>query len=269
MSSAAASAPAPWRAEFLSHLARLESPLCALSTVRPATGPSSLATPRVRTVVFRGMWGSLAENPKNPAPRNPPVFESDHLTITTDARMDKAGEIAPSLLSLEEGDAPSDTPGTDGGGAYEAVFWVPDVMTQWRLSGKAYLLGPDVESDDPRAVRVREAVSRGVRTVGEGTFSWEREVTAHFGNLSPGMRGTFRNPPPGRPVGEGAGGEGLGLGQTVEDLHDEIARKNFRVVVLVPDDVDKVDLSDPERATRWRFRYVGDDDGWDTTELWP
>ncbi|KAL2114770.1 hypothetical protein VUR80DRAFT_80 [Thermomyces stellatus] len=259
-SSARTACAAPWRAEFLSHVSQMDSPLCVLSTIRACSPP----VPRARTVVFRGMWCTLTPNPRNPAPQNPPVFESDHLTLTTDARMDKAREIAPSLKG-------GDVPGTDGGGCFEAVFWAPKVMTQWRFRGKAYLLGPDVESEDSHAVNVRRALLRGMRRVGEGDFSWEREVTAHFGNLSPLMRGSFRNPSPGRPIADGTGEEGLGLGQRVEDLHDEIARRNFRVVVLVPEEVDKVDLSDAEKGRRWQFRDIGGPEGsaWEGVEVWP
>jgi len=212
------------------------------------------------------MWGTLPENENNPAERNPRIYESDFLSLTTDARMDKAQEI-----SLEGEEGPDGTRGTGGGGPFEAVFWIPDAMTQWRFSGKAYLLAPDVESDGEASVRVRETLLERMRRVGDGSFSWEREITGHFGNMSPLMRGSFRNPQPGRPVAEGTGGEGLGLGQKVEDLGDEIARKNFRVVVLVPDEVDRVDLSELGKARRWRYRYLGKDADptWETTEVWP
>lgn len=258
-SSTQTAGPAPWRAEFLSHVAHMDSPIFVLSTIRASSTPA----PRARTVVFRGMWCSITPNPHNPAPRNPPAFESDLLTLTTDARMDKAREIVPSLA---DGD-----PGTGGGGAFEGVFWAPGAMTQWRFSGKAYLLGPDVESETPHAVSVRETLSGGMRRVGEGDFSWEREVTAHFGNLSPLMRGSFRNPPSGRPVADGTGGEGLGLGQRVEDLHDKVARSNFRVVVLVPEEVGKVDLNDAEKGKGWRFRDTGGSrqSAWESVEVWP
>lgn len=255
---ATSSSAAPWRADFLSHISKTEGPLLTLSTIRPTSPPS----PRARTVVFRGMWCALPPNPRNPAPLNPPVFESDFLTLTTDARMDKAREIAPAPTSPAEGPV-----GTDGGGRFEAVFWGSEASTQWRFSGRAYLLGPDVESGDPPAERVREVLSRGMRRVAEGEFSWGKEVTAHFGNLSPAMRGTFRNPPPGVAVVE-RGGEGLEVGQRVEDLQDGLARRNFRVVVLVPEEVDKVDV---ETARRWRFRDVGGmgESVWETTEVWP
>ncbi|PKS09232.1 hypothetical protein jhhlp_003846 [Lomentospora prolificans] len=268
-------AVAPWRADFLSHLTQLGLPTCVLSTVRATSTSTETSSslpfaattswvPRARTAVFRGMWAALPENENNPAERNPLVYESDMLSMTTDARMDKAQEIAPD-------DCLDGARGTGGGGPFEAVFWIPDAMTQWRFSGKAYLLGQDVDSDGPAAVRVRETLLERMRKVGDGAFSWSREITGHFGNMSPLMRGSFKNPPPGRPVAEGTGGEGLGLGQRVEDLGDEIARRNFRVVVLVPDEVDRVDLSESDKAKRWRYRYVGEESDltWETTEVWP
>ena len=62
------------------------------------------------------------------------------------------------------------------------------------------------------------------------------------------------------------------LPSKAEDLHDPVARKNFRLVVIVPDSVEQTDLSDPEKARR--FRYTFDDSsranaGWRTEELWP
>jgi hypothetical protein len=274
---------APWRAEFLSHLKHLGLPTCVLSTVHAAPndhgGDGSISwVPRARTVVFRGMWGSLPDNPDNPAQRNPPVFESDLLALTTDARMEKAGEIVGfgDWERVRDGGQSGTGTGTGtdtaGGAPFETVFWISGAMTQWRFSGRAYLLGQDVESDAPAVAQVRETLARRMRRIGEGEFGWEREITAHFGNMSPLMRGTFRNPPPGRPVDSGSGGEGLGLGQRVEDLQDEGARRHFRVVVLLPEEVDKVDLGDPERARRWRYRYVESAEGggvWETTEVWP
>jgi hypothetical protein len=79
------------------------------------------------------------------------------------------------------------------------------------------------------------------------------------------MRGSFRNPPPGTPITE-TPGEGLRLGQTVDDLEDEISRRNFRVLVIVPEEVDRVDLSDPEKGRRWNYKLEAE---WKETELWP
>lgn len=101
--------------------------------------------------------------------------------------------------------------------------------------------------------------------IAEGEWSFAREITAQFGNLSPGMRGSFKNPPPGTPKKPEDGDDQLG--QEVTDLEDKAARANFRVVVIVPDEVDQTDLSDPKAPRRWIYRRAGD--GWEKTEIWP
>lgn len=190
--------------------------------------------PRARYVVYRGMWGELPENKQNSAPRNKRVYESDLLTITTDVRMEKVPEIFGS--SQGHGDV-SQSQGSGGGGPVEAVFWAKGALTQWRIKGEAFIVARDIEGggDESSGVRtVKSEIGGRMRVVdedGRDGWSWNRELTAHFGNLGPGMRGSFRNPVPGTPVGSKPG-EGLGLGQKVEDLEDEIARGNFRVVII-------------------------------------
>ena len=115
---------------------------------------------------------------------------------------------------------------------------------------------------------------------GEG-WSFEREITGHFGNLSPLMRGSFRGPARGTPVAaEGSRGEGEELGQRVEDLADGRARRNFRVVVIVPEEVDQVDLSSELGPRRWLYVYRGPGGEsqlaggevigeWEKVEVWP
>ena len=72
----------------------------------------------------------------------------------------------------------------------------------------------------------------------------------------------------------------LKLGQKVNDLHDPIGRKNFRVVIIRPDEVEQVDLTDPAEARRWKWTFTGDegagkaggkpvDEEWKMEELWP
>ncbi|KAJ6444294.1 O-methyltransferase gsfC [Purpureocillium lavendulum] len=270
MGSPVVPADPPWRATFLSHVQRMASPTFVLGTLHQPGDPAA-ATPRVRTVVFRGMWAALDVNPKNPAARNPDTFTSHLPTFTTDARMDKVPE-------LQEGAAAAaKAGGSVSGAAVEGVFWVEETRTQWRVRGRAYVLGPDVDGD--AAAPVRAALEPHMRRVdggASGPWSWSREVTAHFGNLGPLMRGSFRNPPPGTPRSRApAPDSGLGLGQRVDDVDDEVARRNFRVVVIVPDEVDRVDLSDPENGRRWNYRLEGDEEGgsgpaqWKVTELWP
>lgn len=84
--------------------------------------------------------------------------------------------------------------------------------------------------------------------------------------------GSFKNPPPGQSVKEPFDDKNLQLGSKTDDLHDAVARKNFRLVVIVPDSVEQTDLSDPAKSRR--FLYTFDEStranaGWRTEELWP
>ena len=151
--------------------------------------------PRARTCVFRGMWAELPENKHNKAPRNEPIYQSDLLTFTTDVRMDKIPQIIESSKNHEE------VSGSGGGGPIEAVFWVKDVMTQWRFRGRAYVVGPDIEHTESKGTSgvatVKREIGERMRVVkeeGKDSWSWTTELTAHFGNLSPGMRGRYVNP---------------------------------------------------------------------------
>jgi pyridoxamine 5'-phosphate oxidase len=261
---------APWRSLFLSHISKMDSPEFVFSTLRPSEDENSPMpyVPRARYCVYRGMWAEPPRNKYNDAPQNELVYESDLLTLTTDARMEKVSEIFASSGETRHEGAQS-----GGGGPVEAVFYVRETMTQWRFKGKVYIVGPDIESSSPGALMVKRKVEERMRLLrkeGLGDWSWAKEVTAHFGNLSPGMRGSFKNPIPGSPVSVAPSDPGLRLGQKVTDLHDKIARDHFRVVLIVPDEVDQVDLSDSERARRWQFQFTFDGLGsWKEEEVWP
>lgn len=258
---------APWRALFLSQVGKMKPPIFVLSNLHhadsSAASSSPSITPRARIVVFRGMWASLEAHPENPAKLNPDIFKTHLPVFTTDIRMEKTRDLL---------QADSISPGGDpgGGGPVEAVFWAAEARTQWRLRGRAYLVGPDIETEAGNSVREAVAPYMQPKGPGQETWSWLRELGAHFGNLSPSMRGTFRNPPPGTPRSQKPA-QGLGLGQAVSDVEDELARSNFRVVIIVPDEVDQVDYSNPEQARRWVYNRVGadHDSSWHATELWP
>lgn len=88
--------------------------------------------------------------------------------------------------------------GSGGGGPVEAVWWIKDTMTQWRMKGEAFVVGEDIEGDSTQAkessgVRtVKSELGSRMRVVDEGKqgdWSWNKELTGHFGNMSPGMRG--------------------------------------------------------------------------------
>jgi pyridoxamine 5'-phosphate oxidase len=183
--------PAPWRSQFLSHISKLESPTFSLSTValsEPESYTHGRPVPRVRTCVYRGMWTNPVTSDKNKAEPNPAAYESDCLMFTTDARMDKAADI----LQVKSGEQ---TKHTGGGGCVEAVFWVKDVMMQWRVRGDAWILGPDVETLADEAKKAKEAVRETMRVVDAEKakdWSWGREVTYIFGAQSPMIRGKFK-----------------------------------------------------------------------------
>lgn len=81
--------------------------------------------------------------------------------------------------------------------------------------------------------------------------------------------GSFKNPPPGKPKDAPYDKDSLQLGTKVEDLHDETARKNFRVVIIRPDSVEQTDISDPEKAHRRIYTYQPENNDWETVETWP
>ncbi|KAI1074980.1 pyridoxamine 5'-phosphate oxidase-domain-containing protein [Whalleya microplaca] len=284
--------PAPWRDLFLEHIQTMPTPEFVLSTARQVPPPSSPSAssgpthaPRCRTCVFRGLFARLPVNPKNEAELNPAVYDSDLPTFTTDRRMDKMAELWESSGEDGAGAGKGRYDGSGGGAPVEAVWWAAEPKVQWRVRGRAYVLAPDVEAsaEGRRVVSVlRSRMRAGSESSGEESqWSFAREITAHFGNLSPAMRGSFRNPPPGTPVAVSVDDPRLALGQKVTDLQDGIARGNFRLVVIVPEEVDRCDLSDPERARRWLYTFVGDGrseprapggeivDEWEKCEVWP
>lgn len=88
--------------------------------------------------------------------------------------------------------------------------------------------------------------------------------------------GSFKNPPPGQPRSQSPSDPDLQLGQKVTDLHDPVARANFRVVVIQAEEVERLDLSNPEDIRRWRWTLVGQSNTegqsgghWAECELWP
>lgn len=263
----------------------MDSPEFVLSSLHPSEDSNSPTpyVPRARYCIYRGMWAELPENKYNEAPKNDRVYESDLPTFTTDVRMSKVPEI---FASSQDHGGVAQSQESGGGGPVEAVFWVKDVMTQWRFRGEAYIIGQDIESEGSGSSGVRVVKHkigermRAVKEEGKHGWSWDKEVTAHFGNLSPGMRGSFKNPVPGSPVSIPPADKALALGQHVTDLHDEVARRNFRVCIIKPDEVEQVDLSVPDKARRWKYTYVGPNGGhagqrgdevgeWKKEELWP
>ncbi|KAL6710287.1 hypothetical protein ACN47E_009233 [Coniothyrium glycines] len=273
---ASALPPAPWKQLFDEHLSKTKSPEFVLGTLAAAPkGSPTPFVPRVRYCIFRGFWAELPENKHNGAERNPRVYASDCPTFTTDVRMEKVGQIF--ATSAGHADGPEQVQGSGGGGPVEAVYWISETGTQWRIKGRAFVISDDIEGDEESSgVRtVKSEVGKRMRVLEqgkEGDWSWQKELTGFFGNQSPGIKGSFKNPPPGQPVDQPYDEENLKLGSKAEDLHDPIARKNFRLVVIVPDTVEQTDLSDPAKGRRYRYTFdesARANAGWRTEELWP
>lgn len=266
--------PARWRAEFLSHISKMPSPELVFSTIHCYSADNrKSAMPRARFCIYRGMWGELPVHRHNPAELNESVYQSELLTITTDVRMGKILEIFDSGSGNERVDM------SGGGGPVEAVFWIKETATQWRFSGEAFIVGNDIDDESSNGAKlVKKLIGERMRVVnadGEEKWSWSRELTAHFGNLSPRMRGSFKNPPPGVPVSTAFDDSELKLGQSIDDLNDEVARKHFRVIIIKPEKVEKLDLNSPsEMQRRWLYTYTGNEnngqpDHWNEEECWP
>lgn len=188
--------PTPWKSAFHEHLSKMPSPEFVFSSLHQA--PSNSPTPYIphaRYCIYRGMWTELPENKHNTAPQNPRVYESDMPTFTTDVRMQKVGELFSSSAGHAEKE--EQTQGCGGGGPCEAVFWINETGTQWRIKGSGWIVGPDVEGEPTSGVRtLKSEVGRRMKIVDAekheaGEWSWGKELTAHFGNCSPGMRGWF------------------------------------------------------------------------------
>lgn len=175
----------------------MPSPEFVLGTLgsAPEGSPTPLV-PRVRFCIFRGFWTELPENKHNDAERNPVVYESDLPTFTTDVRMEKVGQIFGT--SAGHAESSEQTQGSGGGGPVEAVWWIKETGTQWRIKGRAYVVSQDIEGkEESSGVRtVKSEVGKRMRLVDESKekdWSWSRELTAIFGNQSPTIKGT---PPP-------------------------------------------------------------------------
>jgi len=196
-SSAAAPKPAPWRSDFLADLGKMDSPEFVFSSLHSApSGAPTQHVPRARYCIFRGFWAELPENKHNEAPMNERNFESEMPTFTSDVRMMKVPEIFGS--SAGHAKSLDQAVGSGGGGPCEAVWWVKETQIQWRMKGQAFVIAPDIEEETDQSkmgsgVRtVKSEVGSRMRVVkedGKSDWSWSKELTAHFGNNSPGLRG--------------------------------------------------------------------------------
>lgn len=123
---------------------------------------------------------------------NPKVYESELPTFTSDVRMMKVPEIFHS--SAGHAEKSEQWQGSGGGGPVEAVWWIKETGVQWRMKGEAFVVGPDIEGENESSgVRtVKSEIGSRMRVINEDDkdeWSWAKELTGHFGNNSPGLRG--------------------------------------------------------------------------------
>ncbi|KAJ5496412.1 hypothetical protein N7463_008399 [Penicillium fimorum] len=255
---------APWRDLLDSQLKQTPGYEFTVATI--GYDAQQCPVPRLRTCGCRGFFpelelhsqGQEAMDQQVEGGGNPPVFESDMLSFTTDARMEKLPQLESS------------------GHAIEAVFWLKGLMTQWRIKGTAYAIGDPRGEDAQEEKTSRTKIRKALRVKGDtdsdiAKWTWQKAVTKYFANHSPVARGSFRNPPPGQPRSSTPSKLDLKMGQKVLDLHDPVARANFRVVVIRPEQVERLDLSDQEDGKRWNWTLIDGNDGsqWDEIEVWP
>ncbi|KAJ5832776.1 hypothetical protein N7474_001087 [Penicillium riverlandense] len=176
---------ASWRGIIDSHLSQTPDHEFTIATI--GFDDQNRPVPRVRTCGFRGFFPELTLHPSGGKDMeqqvedggNPPLYDSDMFTLTTDVRMEKLAQLELS------------------GRQVEAVFWLKDLNTQWRVKGKAYAIGNPFGETDTQEKLARSAVQRGLRVKDDGganasgmeKWSWEKAVTKYFANHSPFMRG--------------------------------------------------------------------------------
>ncbi|KAF3938092.1 hypothetical protein ABW19_dt0206055 [Dactylella cylindrospora] len=272
---------APWKQSFISHLQSLSMQTFSLATI--STSPTGITSPHVRTLIFRGFYAELPKNSHNPVAGNA-GWSSTLLTYTTDKRMGKFKDLG----GVEGIPSSSATPSPSSTGNVEACFWIPspeNPMTgkQWRIRGRCVVLPRDLDDANAGTKDTKRWLAERLKKEsggdGEG-FNFGKEFKAHFGNLSPLLRGSFRNPLPGAP--KELGNQGLQSSRPIGDdnLNEAVALANFRVVVIEPTRVEFLNLEGPERKL-WvpvggdvekdeNLEKFGKIDGeWREIDLWP
>ncbi|KAK6508125.1 hypothetical protein TWF506_010228 [Arthrobotrys conoides] len=269
----------PWKQALNSHVQTLACPTFAFATVA-ASQAGGIAAPHVRTLVFRGFYAELPVNKYNPVSGNI-GFKSDLIAFTTDKRMEKFRDLG----GIEGVTSSSLSTATNNA---EACFWIPSdqnpmIGKQWRIRGRCFVLPRDLETEDREIQETKKWLVERLSKDGGGNsseFDFAKEYKAHFGNLSPVLRGSFRNPLPGAPKELGDGGLTPKCPIGDDQLDEEVALSHFRVAVIEPTRVEYLDL-EGRTKTIWvlvgsnsekdeQLENFGKVDGtWREVEVWP
>ncbi|KAJ5893656.1 hypothetical protein N7495_005347 [Penicillium taxi] len=260
----------PWRDELDLNIDQSSIYEFTLATIDRNSAGQPI--PRARICSCRGFFPELDIHPNGRKDfeeqedgDNPPVYESDLLSFSTDIRMEKLAQIETS------------------GHSVEALFWLKDMMTQWRVQGLAYAIGDPVGEENEKEKSARDIIGPQLRVKPDiedldllNKWTWDRAVTKYFAKHSPLMRGSFIRPHPGLPRSDSPSDKFVEKGHRITDLHDVGARSNFRVVLIIPEEVERLDISDYDnfRRIRWNLVKSVDEDGqpqnhWEETELNP
>ena len=197
----------------------MESLNLVLGTIKPGLTPR----PAVRTVVFRGFVGEPRDgDTRSKLPGGNPPAESSLFLVSTDALMEKVGELEKS------------------NGVFEVCWWHAGTNQQIRFNGTAHLYRPNAVVEFPET-----HLKRYIKTDGE--WMWEKERTRLWKSHKPGMRGSFRNPPPGSPLDAEKKKklQMVELGADDDGPDAREAKERFSLVVLEVTDLEILDLDPP------------------------
>lgn len=59
------------------------------------------------------------------------------------------------------------------------------------------------------------------------------------------------------------------MGEKVTTLDDPVSRKNFRVVIIRPEEVEETYLGEPDKAKRKKYSFDSGSNQWQMEETWP
>jgi pyridoxamine 5'-phosphate oxidase len=197
----------------------------SLATLKPGPNPR----PAVRTVGFRGFIGEPKDDKPDKLPGGNPPAQSSLILMSTDTLMSKVEEIEQT------------------GGVYEVCWWHSGTNQQIRFSGTAHLLRRNAKIEFPET-----QLKQYILVKGSGEWSWEAERERMWKAHKPGLRGSFRNPPPGSPLDSAWKREKLKVVELDGDDDGPDAREakeRFSLVVLEITELEILDLDPPPVAT--------------------